>query len=971
MRMWLYLSIMARETCPASAMTVESEAWDSASLEIKVWRRSSVTRLDSTQLTYSYDDVARTVTSTAPITASSSVKQIASADGLGRPIKSQTTDGSGISYSISETQYDTLGRPYKTSNPHNSTAQYWTEARFDGMGRQTKAILQDNSQTLFAYSGPAVTITDPAGKQRKMQYDGLGRLQYLWEPDPANGNSLTLQTTYAYTTLDGLSSVAQGAQNRTYSYDALGRLASATTPEAGTVCFGTLSGSTCQANGYDSFDNLLYRTDARGVVTNYLYDSLNRLVGVSYPTVPGGVAAMPNVCKVNGSGTNNANACFTYGTSAASFNNGRLVSIADPSGSETYSYNNLGQSTQLQKIVGGTIYTIGYQYNLAGEATKITYPSGRAVNQNVDAIGRLSSIVGTLNSVNTTYASGFAYNPAFQATGFQYGNNLYASFGFSADRLQLNCLDYATTNRGGACTHDATTKFGLGYSYGSAGSNNGQISGVTDSADNGRSATYSYDALYRLTSAVTTGSTAYPKWGLSETYDRYGNRTAQTVIAGTGPSNSVAVSATTNRITSSGYAYDLSGNMTNDGANTLVYDGENRMTSSTGSGAGTYTFDGNGLRVKKVSGSTTTVYIFSGSKVIAEYDNGAGVTAPSREYMYSGGALLAKIDSSGTKYYHQDQLSNRLVTDSSGNISAQLGHYPLGESWYNSSNDKLAFTTYERDSESGNDYAMARFNASPLGRFLSPDLVAGNIADPQSLNRFSYTHNDPINLVDPSGAFVAPQLYLMMRTAGATSVGSLWNEFTLTENFTSETGEVSHSIGGGPSSDPTDTLYISGFSMLNFIAGGGQTNPCAGKPAPGVFNYTVKPTTPYLDGSKNAVQHIMLQHLNPLMVNKSQYVVPEFQGAGYLGKVGEFQAVIALNAVTFQNPDKTVTTTSNGNYYVYEHTFSAGEVVGYWPFKFVIGGSIGDLRRGGGPTLTNRLLIGKDCFTVRTSHVVP
>ncbi len=58
--------------------------------------------------------------------------------------------------------------------------------------------------------------------------------------------------------------------------------------------------------------------------------------------------------------------------------------------------------------------------------------------------------------------------------------------------------------------------------------------------------------------------------------------------------------------------------MTNDGQNTLVYDAGNHTTSSSGSlGSGTYTYDGNGLRVKKVSGSTKTVYIFSGSRVIA------------------------------------------------------------------------------------------------------------------------------------------------------------------------------------------------------------------------------------------------------------------------------------------------------------------------------------------------------------------
>jgi len=139
----------------------------------------------------------------------------------------------------------------------------------------------------------------------------------------------------------------------------------------------------------------------------------------------------------------------------------------------------------------------------------------------------------------------------------------------------------------------------------------------------------SYDPLARLSTAVTTGSVNYPQWGLSMTYDRYGNRTDQNQTAGSPPMNHVTIDATSNRITGSPYAYDGNGNITNDGNNTLVYDGENRATSATNGGSsGTYTYDGNGLRIKKVVGSTTTVYIFSGSKVIAEYDNAAPPSAP-------------------------------------------------------------------------------------------------------------------------------------------------------------------------------------------------------------------------------------------------------------------------------------------------------------------------------------------------------
>src|SRR5439155_7960583 len=127
-----------------------------------------------------------------------------------------------------------------------------------------------------------------------------------------------------------------------------------------------------------------------------------------------------------------------------------------------YTYNKLWQLTQLDKVGLGTTSTIRYNYNQASEITQITYPSTRVVQQSVDAIGRLCEVAPSTTGCGTAaspYTTGYGYNPAGQATGFRYGNNMYASFGFSGDRLQLACLDYSTTNRGGNCTHDSTTKF--------------------------------------------------------------------------------------------------------------------------------------------------------------------------------------------------------------------------------------------------------------------------------------------------------------------------------------------------------------------------------------------------------------------------------------------------------------------------------------------------------------------------------
>src|SRR5207302_3264369 len=134
-------------------------------------RITSVTRPDSVQTTYSYDDTQRIVTTRSPIQGNDQLVQTAFYDGLDRPIKTRIADASSATYSTVESQYDPIGRAYRTSNPHNSVAQYWTETRLDALGRTTRAILPDSQQTTYTYSGTSTTVTDPTGKQRKSTGD--------------------------------------------------------------------------------------------------------------------------------------------------------------------------------------------------------------------------------------------------------------------------------------------------------------------------------------------------------------------------------------------------------------------------------------------------------------------------------------------------------------------------------------------------------------------------------------------------------------------------------------------------------------------------------------------------------------------------------------------------------------------------------------------------------------------------------
>ncbi len=61
------------------------------------------------------------------------------------------------------------------------------------------------------------------------------------------------------------------------------------------------------------------------------------------------------------------------------------------------------------------------------------------------------------------------------------------------------------------------------------------------------------------------------------------------------------------------------------------------------------------------------------------------------------------------------------------------------------------FTGKERDAESGLDNFGARYDASSLGRFMTPDPLGGHIIDPQTLNKYAYVRNNPLNLTDPTG----------------------------------------------------------------------------------------------------------------------------------------------------------------------------------------------------------------------------
>jgi hypothetical protein len=150
-----------------------------------------------------------------------------------------------------------------------------------------------------------------------------------------------------------------------------------------------------------------------------------------------------------------------------------------------------------------------------------------------------------------------------------------------------------------------------------------------------------------------------------------------------------------------------SGNVTNDGVSgVFTYDAENRIKTIGGDPSG-YVYDGAGLKIK----SSSTLYIYAGAKVIAEYPAASTTPeSPTKEYVYSGSQLLVTLTGASVKYSYPDHLSTRAEADASGNVLLKTGHLPFGDPWYDSTANttSLKFTSYDRDSGTGLDYAIFR-----------------------------------------------------------------------------------------------------------------------------------------------------------------------------------------------------------------------------------------------------------------------
>ena len=285
----------------------------------------------------------------------------------------------------------------------------------------------------------------------------------------------------------------------------------------------------------------------------------------------------------------------------------------------------------------------------------------------------------------------------------------------------------------------------------------GNLRGVVDSVMG--TWTFSYDSLNRLAGA-TDNQSGNPSTNYCWGYDLFGNRTIQagssaafqttsstcTPASGASLVSTWANFNTKNQITGTtqapgGLTYDAAGGVVNDGVNQYLYDGEGRICAvANGSSLTGYIYDADGQRVAKGTISawscdptingfrTTNDYVLgpSGEQVTEMGMDANNTMAWQHTNVYAAGKLLATYDNNGLHFYLNDPLGTRRAqTDYAGVLEQTCSSLPFGDglSCTNSTQypTEHHFTGKERDAESGNDYFGARYYASSMGRFLSPD----------------------------------------------------------------------------------------------------------------------------------------------------------------------------------------------------------------------------------------------------------
>ncbi|MBI3272892.1 MAG: hypothetical protein HYZ53_28145 [Planctomycetes bacterium] len=596
--------------------------------------------------------------------------------------------------------------------------------------------------------GNVVEVTDPQGNHIKRTFDGLGNVRtHVYQP--AAGPTITLSFEY---NVDGaLTSLTDGlGHTTTYTRDVLGHVTQILYPNQTTETF------EYDGNGWPS-----RHTDANGTVADMLYNSIGLPTQRSITPVPG-----------------------VEGTSSETiYYDGALrpIFLSGETGHTTLSYTTLSRVDQCHRSIYDSpgIADTSFEFNAAGDRTRMTYPNGRVLDFTRDNHDRLRQV----RDGATVLA---AYDYAGQATSRRvYANGLKLEV--SRDAL-FRVTNWQHVQGAG------TLRAGWVYAYDELGQKK-----YEHSLHDGLADVYGHDGLGQLTGVkhgVPAADVApgkdyadYATYTSRRDYDfdAAGNRKtvdSDGLISYYNYVNGLYVPDLANRIQTiddTSRTHDANGNVTDDGTNTYTYNWRNQVVrayrKSDGLLIAHYTYDAVGRRERKYTIDASGVevgwvdFVHDGNRIIAERDATGAYLAT----FVNGNGIdeVLSVDRGGERYFlHEDaQGSVRLVTDAAGTNVEKYEYTEYGlptvyawdaqagggaGAWAagvvggaSTIGNTRMFTGREWDAELGWYYYRARHYDPKAGRFVSPDPI-GYTGDTFA-NTFRYVGNAPWDRRDPLG----------------------------------------------------------------------------------------------------------------------------------------------------------------------------------------------------------------------------